>query len=264
MPNTTYDFWLMVQQNTKQYLNTISKTANIMLRHQKIVMLTDIIENDESKCAIYFPQNVGKSLYFINSSIIQPREEKLFLKQLEEFYSVEKNWNVNNTDGIKNAKQFNYFCIRNLGVTMRNGYSIRKLHCLYRSYVEKYTDNVTDDVSEMNIQNKTVPELKQFIVYHYWFKNWPDHRSPENIDVVLDMCLDVLDSDCVKCFDSDDDADEKNHSDCFEGSTVENPIVQETYIPIDVVSNTSQSVGRTQQKKMENLSANGPLPIIHW
>lgn len=271
MPNTTYDFWLMVQQNTKQYLNSLSKTANSMLRHQKIVMLTDIIENDESKCAIYFPQNVGKSLYFINSSIIQPREEKLFLKQLEEFYGIEKNWNADNIDGITDVKQFNYFCIRNLGVLIRNGYSIRKLQCLYRSYVEKDLNIVTDDEPEANnLQKEIVSEIRQFTVYHYWFKNWPDHRSPENIDVVLDMCLDVLDSDCVRCFDNNDEGvdnpEDNDQSDCLEASPIMKLMFQESYKPIDADSNITPAVCIVKQttRKLENFSTNGPLPIIHW
>lgn len=179
MSNTIYDFWLMVYHNSKQ-----STTANSIssLRHQKIIMLTDIIENDESKCAIYFPQEVGRALYFINGSIIPPISEKLYLKHLEEFYSVEHNWDVNNDNILFiDGRHFNYFCIKNIAVYNRNGYSIRKLHCLYMTYVE-------------NPEKQLLPELKHFIVYHYWFQHWPDHRSPENVNVVLDMCLDVLDS----------------------------------------------------------------------
>lgn len=33
----------------------------------------------------------------------------------------------------------------------------------------------------------------EFIVFHYWFPDWPDHRSPRDIDVLLDLSLDLLD-----------------------------------------------------------------------
>jgi len=44
----------------------------------------------------------------------------------------------------------------------------------------------------------------RFIVatfFHYWFPDWPDHRSPQDIDVLLDMSLDLLDGNCEKDFD---------------------------------------------------------------
>jgi len=32
-----------------------------------------------------------------------------------------------------------------------------------------------------------------FYCHHYWFPDWPDHRSPDDIDVLLDMSLHLLD-----------------------------------------------------------------------
>lgn len=56
---------------------------------------------------------------------------------------------------------------------MKNGYTIRRLR------VRRYS---------------AVGTVKtEFFVYHYWFPDWPDHRSPRDIDVLLDLSLDLLD-----------------------------------------------------------------------
>lgn len=55
---------------------------------------------------------------------------------------------------------------------MKNGYTIRKLR------VRRYTAGTV---------------ANDFVVYHYWFPDWPDHRSPRDIDVLLDLSLDLLD-----------------------------------------------------------------------
>lgn len=232
MTNTTYDFWLMVYQNSQKCALTTARPSKTIattntekkLRHQQIIMLTDIIENDESKCAIYFPQEVGKALYFINGSFTQSRYEKMYLKHLEEFYSIEKNWIVDDDNILFiDGKHFNYFCIKNVAVYSRNGYSIRKLQCLYKSYVA-------------NDEKQILPELKHFTVYHYWFQHWPDHRSPENVDVVLDMCLDVLNS---------------YNEDIDRPISVQHSPQSNTYqiTAIDETTNCVQA---------------GPMPIIHW
>jgi protein tyrosine phosphatase len=79
----------------------------------------------------------------------------------------------------------NFFVVKNAGIKQKNGYSIRKL-MLY------YGNNQLDNV-------------QQFTVYHYWFPDWPDHRSPQDIDVLLDMSIDLIDSDCRRDFESDED-----------------------------------------------------------
>lgn len=239
-------------------------------RHQKIVMLTDIIENDESKCAIYFPQNLGNSLYFINKNIIESREEKNLLSALELFYSNDENWNSDigmPTDG----KNFNYFCIRNCGINYKNGYSIRKLECLYRCYKRKQNenDNISDEDSNSSADDeedddyekeeeekeevKLCPELNHFFVYHYWFQQWPDHRSPENIDVVLDMCLDIIDSDCDEYFKCDNN-----------GSLKIIPIESRTNLQDSHKENDAELQDISDNKAADDRTSLVPLHIIHW
>lgn len=76
---------------------------------------------------------------------------------------------------------FNFFAVRNMGLKQKNGYSIRKLRLHYG------TDRMD--------------KIRRYDVYHYWFPDWPDHRSPQDIDVLLDMSLDLLDGNCMKDFD---------------------------------------------------------------
>lgn len=160
MPNTIYEFWLMILQNVKKSNNC----------YQKIAMLTDFIENNRQKCAIYFPTEEGNQLAFLNNynqndtNLIDLKTDEI----LKEIYEQDSN------DEINETKNFNYFLIKNLKVIKKNGYKISKLMIYYNNKI-------------------TSQSTYQFIVYHYWFPDWPDHRSPEDIDVLLDMSLDLLD-----------------------------------------------------------------------
>lgn len=233
------------------------------MRDQKIVMLTDIFENDESKCAIYFPQTLGKTLYFVNNNTVQQRDEKQILNHLEEFYSKDENW-LTKQASLNEDTHFNYFCIKNIGVCTKHGYSIRKLHCMYKHYVEREKSTKTDGPAdacgqplraEMTKPKTIIPEIKHFIVHHYWFQHWPDHRSPQNIDVVLDMCLDVLDSNCADDFkggaDKDGLFDRVNQMFLYDSDT----------------NGSNMTISEPDVRKItatDNFSAPGPLPIIHW
>lgn len=139
---------------------------------QKIAMLTDFIENNRQKCSVYFPVDEGCKLAFLNSNYQQQQDTNLIDLQtteiLQEIYKTE-----NLEPDIKITNNFNYFLITNLGVTIKNGYKISKLSICYNNKIS----------SEI---------LYKFVVYHYWFPDWPDHRSPEDIDVLLDMSLDLL------------------------------------------------------------------------
>lgn len=94
---------------------------------------------------------------------------------------------------IKNFRNlkfnFNFFIVKNVSVVERNGYTIRKLLVLYYDCNQGGGGGVGDDeamaVGRRDNNNK-------FYVYHYWFPDWPDHRSPDDIDVLLDMSLDLL------------------------------------------------------------------------
>lgn len=179
MNNTIYEFWLMVHQNINK--TAVKHGAKALEVEQKIVMLTDFVENNRQKCSVYFPMQYNESVLFsnaVNSSAILSSVNHVGIVE-ETLASLE------NTE-FKRIIVDNYFIITNLGVCYKNGYSLRKLLVIYG-----YHQNC-----EM-MENRHV-----FIVYHYWFPDWPDHRSPEDIDVLLDMSLDILDQDCSRDFNS--------------------------------------------------------------
>jgi tyrosine-protein phosphatase ERK len=159
MQNTIYDFWLMIRQNIRK--------ANDQ-GCQKIAMLTDFIENQRSKCAIYFPHESDTAEIFTNTSSTQ---DENFIRENLELIGSERKVETN----------FNYFVVKNVGLIAKNGYTIRKLLLIY--------GNCQSDTDE------------KYFVYHYWFPDWPDHRSPQDIDVLLDLSLDLLDGNCKKDFD---------------------------------------------------------------
>lgn len=68
LPNTIYEFWLMVQQNVRR-----AGTANQCC--QKIAMLTDLVENGRQKCAAYFPVRLDDRLVVMNTA--RPGQEHL-------------------------------------------------------------------------------------------------------------------------------------------------------------------------------------------
>lgn len=151
----------MIYQNVKKSNNG----------YQKIAMLTDFIENNRQKCAIYFPTEEGSKLAFLNNynqndtNLIDYKTDEI----LKEIYEND----FDESEII--SKNFNYFLIKNLEVTNKNGYKISKLMICYNNKI-------------------TSQSTYKFIVYHYWFPDWPDHRSPEDIDVLLDMSLDLLEN----------------------------------------------------------------------
>lgn len=159
MQNTIYEFWLMVMQNIKKADNQV---------YQKIAMLTDFIESQRSKCAVYFPQELDNHEIFSNTS--SPQDENFIRENIDTI--------VNDDEKIET--NFNYFIVKNVGLISKNGYTIRKLLLIYK--------------------NCQTEDYQKFTVYHYWFPDWPDHRSPQDIDVLLDLSLDLLDGDCNKDF----------------------------------------------------------------
>jgi tyrosine-protein phosphatase ERK len=141
---------------------------------QKIAMLTDFIESSRHKCAAYFPSEVGDVSVFTNSPLSE--DEHLVRSKVDQILHFDEN------DEIEiGISSFNYFVVKNISMKQKNGYSIRKLRIYYG--------------------NHRFQKPKEFEVYHYWFPDWPDHRSPEDIDVLLDLSLDLLDGNCERDFD---------------------------------------------------------------
>ncbi|XP_059225348.1 uncharacterized protein LOC131993969 [Stomoxys calcitrans] len=207
LPNTIYEFWLMIYQNTKKYIK-ISKGPDSPSRrqgkplqqyYQKIVMLTNFMENNRQKCSIYFPVDLNEIF------ITTPREEVVQASaQFAEFISPflceeEMDTEVDDIEGnevkvisitctkaevaeelrghVPNSKSF--FVMRNVGIVKKNGFSIRKIIILY-------CVNFTAEVS-----NNPFLLLNKFVCYHYWYPDWPDHRSPRDINTLLDISLHV-------------------------------------------------------------------------
>ncbi|KAG5676079.1 hypothetical protein PVAND_005933 [Polypedilum vanderplanki] len=200
MQNTVYEFWLMVLQNIQK-----KKDCGV----QKIAMLTDFIESQRQKCAVYFPIEQGKCEVFASTGLL--KDESFIRDNLDK---ILESSTMENQEKLAEMPKisFNYFIIKNNGLKQKNGYSIRKLTLYYR-----------------NIQKE---KLQQYTIYHYWFPDWPDHRSPQDIDVLLDMSLELLDGNCTDDF---LEQDEKN---------------------LEVVSNVNA-------KECIFNSEKNPLPIIH-
>lgn len=148
---------------------------------QKIAMLTDFIESARQKCAVYFPCDVDDLIVFTNTNGVQ--DESMVRESLEKIFDPGKSEEIDETttDDDSPRPKFNFFVVKNVGLKQKNGYSIRKLRLHYGS--------------------DRMDKIHRFDVYHYWFPDWPDHRSPQDIDVLLDMSLDLLDGNCLKDFD---------------------------------------------------------------
>lgn len=169
MQNTVYEFWLMVLQN-------IQKVGGRGI--QKIAMLTDFIESARPKCAVYFPSEVDDAVVFTSTSSSQ--HENLVRERLDKIFDPGK-------DELEASNEaqvaFKFFVVKNVGLKQKNGYSIRKLRLHYGSSQSS--------------------DIQRYDLFHYWFPDWPDHRSPQDIDVLLDMSLDLLDLNCSTDFEGE-------------------------------------------------------------
>lgn len=179
MTNTVYEFWLMTKQN-------VERPDSVGI--QKIIMLTDFVESSRQKCARYFPTEIDDVVIFTNSASLD--DENLVREKIDQILHFEddeaaeelQELHIVNPDESVEGN-FNYFVVKNLDVRQKNGYSIRKLHVYHGTH--------------------RFGRPKEFDVYHYWFPDWPDHRSPEDIDVLLDLSLDILDGNCLRDFDEE-------------------------------------------------------------
>ncbi|CAK1592925.1 unnamed protein product [Parnassius mnemosyne] len=104
LQNTMYDFWMMVQQNTEDFLNQKSESMSSEAVVQKIVMLTNFVENNRQKCEKYFPLELNEEITIISPELAETS-----------FFSE--------TESVKNS-----FVIKNTGLVKKSGYTIRKLH----------------------------------------------------------------------------------------------------------------------------------------
>lgn len=224
----------MVYQNMQKVSGGLKTNEGelIVEGQEKIAMLTDFIENNRHKCAMYFPKEINEKLAFCNTNHVEDSEnvienyEKIFEKLMRKRRKAEEHEEDDICDDDFRP-DFNFFLVRNVDIRCKNGYSIRKLKVIY-SY---------NQISDGGEESAVKQILIEFPVFHYWFPDWPDHRSPEDIDVLLDMSLDLLYGDC----DIDFPSPSKEISD---------PI-SDTGLPL-------QDLGLLSPSKSQI-----PLPIIH-
>lgn len=255
----------MVYQNYRKHLKSNGDNVDALPFQQKIAMLTDIIENDESKCAIYFPQNTGKFLCFMSNEERRQKDGQLSQSTLEKYFAEhEQQWfdlaqpNEIQTEIIDDKWphfpkfDFNFFCIKSVDCLNKGGYTIRKFHCMYHS-CGIGNDADTSPPAEDSVERSA----HLFVVYHYWFPHWPDHRSPENIDVVLDMCINLVDSDCEKeLFNS--------HIDLSgDAATKVDGMPDSSRAP---TSSNELQMDKSQSMPtlLNHVPFNGSIPVIHW
>lgn len=288
MSNTIYDFWLMVYQNFSRHLKTNKSNVDALPFQQKIAMLTDIIENDESKCAIYFPQSVGKFLCFLSNDERRHKDYQQSQLQLDAYITEhEHEWfdlaqpNEIHTeiivgDRLPSAPNFNFFAVKTMDCLNKGGYTIRKFHCLYhtcklldkrsKTNTDECTENVTTmpaTVVEASDDESFERRVHTFVVYHYWFPHWPDHRSPENIDVVLDMCINLIDSDCEQELLNAHGHDLLRASDSLGENVADESGDGNTSTPKSI-GRQSMDLSHSQPLMLNHVPFNGPTPIIHW
>lgn len=197
----------MTFQNFRRNIAANIGNAETACVQQKIAMLTDLVENDESKCVKYFPQNVNDIMCILsnderrqNNQLSQARLDGFFAEHNADWFGLARPGEIytdvvgEHSDQVFPVIKYNFFAIKTVACISKNGYMIRKFHCLYHTYQSAADESSTADGSSGKQQ------LRAFIMYHYWFPNWPDHRSPENIDAVLDMCIHLLDANCEQEF----------------------------------------------------------------
>lgn len=165
-----------------------------------ILMLTNFMENGRPKCATYFPEQPGEVLCFYsgsgNDSQCEARSAEAVLEDDEDvpptadeqtddyrrWYEMAvrdpgpSDWkwvqSLRRSSRDDPALSESCFIVRNVGLREETGYSVRNLQVKYVNGRHRIS--------------------YRFTVEHYWFPDWPDHKSPEDLSVVLDFALDLL------------------------------------------------------------------------
>lgn len=191
----------MIYQNVK-------KSAVPPTGYQKIAMLTDFVENSRQKCATYFPTNSNETMTFVNPANPMDEIDLIDGDTVDRLFDSIQNPNDHTDDDAIDTdasslflpnlpNNCNYFLVKTVEIIVKNGYTIRTLCVLYLNSSQWCTESVSHSG-----QMKYLAE-HSFYCQHYWFPDWPDHRSPDDIDVLLDMSLHLLDdTDDWKCSDA--------------------------------------------------------------
>nr|XP_014103501.1 uncharacterized protein LOC106627764 [Bactrocera oleae]XP_014103509.1 uncharacterized protein LOC106627764 [Bactrocera oleae]XP_036223217.1 uncharacterized protein LOC106627764 [Bactrocera oleae] len=268
LPNTIFEFWLMVYQNTRRYFQTTDNKAGTIQYYQKVIMLTNFAENNRQKCAVYFPIDLNEIFVttswqefvaptaaaadFFNAYLLPNESTPPPLNLADggtepeshigiEYYQAEVSEEL---QPFLPSMRGNYFVIKNIGIVRKNGFSIRKLVILY-------CINVGANTEESSAGNRNTKLLiNRLYCYHYWYPDWPDHRSPRDINTLLDICLHILN--LGKC---------ESEFDSFEIDDDDNDVISVLQPQSMHVSHiAAQSVDLYQQ---DIFNAMQPLPVIH-
>ncbi|KAL9918862.1 protein tyrosine phosphatase-ERK/Enhancer of Ras1 isoform 1-T3 [Glossina fuscipes fuscipes] len=250
LPNTIYEFWLMIYQNTQKYIEIAEGPESPSRRqgkflqqyYQKVIMLTNFVENNRQKCSVYLPTELNE--IFVTASREELTKSNDYLKEiLRKYIEVQeeraektileaniglKTFKMEIPQGLHNDLPHNsgFFIIKNVGIVRKNGFSIRKLLILYCA-------NVLPGYKRLLIQ--------QFYCYHYWYPDWPDHRSPRDINTLLDIALHVINlGKCEAEFESFNNDDTSTNS----------PITHLEAQPVELY-------------QQDIFNAVQPLPVIH-
>uniref|UniRef100_A0A182TUK1 Protein-tyrosine-phosphatase n=1 Tax=Anopheles melas TaxID=34690 RepID=A0A182TUK1_9DIPT len=200
LPNTIYEFWLMVYQNVARTATVAGRSCASAGLEQKIVMLTNFVENGRQKCAIYFPQTADEWVAFGSGADIDVgemlREKDTITASIAAAEQQQQPEGQEAVGGVCQPVTVRvhcascFFLVHNVAVEQRNGYTVRTLNVIYGA-------KVSDADAPDGDGSRALFELKLFRAHHYWFPDWPDHRSPKDINVLLDLSLDVLGSNVV-------------------------------------------------------------------
>ncbi|XP_034478900.1 uncharacterized protein LOC117785109 [Drosophila innubila] len=269
LPNTIYEFWLMVYQNTQRYIRRcldggssphVDKSHILQQYYQKIVMLTNFTENSRQKCAIYFPIEVNE--IFAVASKIEVFELSALAREYFEPYLLPTPLQAESAEdeprellrpeGEREREELNnrwHIAVDSVKVTLnetlrrmlptdgsfflvKNVGIVRRNGYSVRKLVLLYCINVPESAGRLEYY------LQKICCYHYWYPDWPDHHSPRDINTLLDTCLHVLN--LGKCESEFDNYDEKR-STC----------------------NAHLMAQRLEIYKQDIFNAVQPLPIIH-
>lgn len=183
MPNTIHDFWLMAAQNVQTAASTASSSTTSphpppqRNATQTIVMLSDLIENGRPKCAPYFPLRPGARLLVSSGG-----------------GGAASSSTGDTLDTPDNGAQqqppadfsgFRIECVSlerhppTAAAAAEEAYEVRRLRV---QPVRAGRDAADADANGGGA----------FEARHFWFAQWPDHRAPRDIGVLLALCLHVL------------------------------------------------------------------------
>ncbi|KAG6443901.1 hypothetical protein O3G_MSEX003072 [Manduca sexta] len=200
LQNTTYDFWLMVHQNTLDYKSRRPPDPGPVPPNygvQKVVMLTNFIENNRQKCEKYFPLEINEEVEVRNP---ESEEDNKFV--IKNCGMIKKcGYTIRKLD-VKFIKSVSYMCASDTGQTNGDTVECARGPSLTRDASididhlpdggETRTDDSYDQSASVSQSVLSSCESSDVTVYHYWFHNWADHKCPKDVNALLTLSLDVL------------------------------------------------------------------------